>query len=209
MQAKLSRALTLGIIGNGLFLLFLLLSLFYHYIFNTSAPDIIVKLIEIIAYFVEVGGFTVLVIADYFICSAVRMRKAPKIAFSLYLVMEAFLMFCELNGMRVQSFYAPYSLALYIVHVLASSAVCFTFVYFDPYKKAFELLVIGCVFIILLGLIGNYMDKRIYFSIIANALSFLVMFAGMKIMIKREIIEIDCHGDRAREVRYKSGFFED
>lgn len=209
MQAKLSRALTLGIIGNGLFVLFLMISLFYHHIFNTDVPELIKKFIEVIAYFVEVGGFTVLVIADYFICSAVRMRKAPKIAFSLYLVMEAFLMFCELNGLTVQSFYAPYSLALYILHILASSAVCFTFVYFDPYKKPLELLVIGCVFIILLGLIGNYMDKRIYFSIIVNAISFIVMFAGMKIMIKREMIEIDCHGDRAREVRYKSGFFED
>lgn len=209
MQAKLSRALTLGIIGNGLFLLFLLISLLYHQLFNSSAPDIAVKVVEVIAYFVEIGGFAVLVIADYFICSAVRMRKAPKIAFSLYLALEAFFMFCELNGMTVRSFYNPYSLVLYIVHVLASAAACFTFVYFDPYKKPLELLVIGCIVIILAGLFGNYMGVRIYFSIAANALAFLVMFAGMKIMIKRELIEIDCHGDRAREVKYKSGFFDD
>ena len=209
MQAKLSKALTLGIIGNGLFLLFLLISLLYHQLFNSSVPDFLIKFIEIAAYFVEIGGFAVLVIADYFICSAVRMRKATKIAFSLYIAMEAFFMFCELNGMTVQSFYDPYSLALYIVHVLASAAVCFTFVYFDPYKKPLELLVIGCVVVILAGLFGNYMGVRIYFSIAANAVSFALMFAVMKIMRKRELIEIDCHGDRAREVRYKSGFFED
>lgn len=209
MQAKLSRALTLGIIGNGLFVLFLLVSLLYRQIFVSDVPDGVVKIVEVLAYFIEVAGFAMLVIADYFICSAVRMRRLTKIAFSLYLVMEAFLMFCELNGFTVRNFYAPYSLWLYIVHVLASAAVCFTFVYFDPYKSKFELLIIGSIVIILAGLFGNYMGVRIYFSIIANALAYIVLFGGMKIMLKREIIEIDCHGDRAREVRYKSGFFEE
>ena len=210
MHAKLSKAFTLGIIGNGLFLLFLLMSLLYHQIFNSSVPELFVKLLEVLAYFVEIGGFAVLIIADYFICSSVRSRKAPKIAFSLYLAMEAFFIFCELNGLLVQNFYKPYSLALYIVHVLASVAVCFTFVYFDPYKKPLELLVIGCIVVILAGLFGNYMDVRIYFSIVANALAFLLMFAGMKIMIKREMIEIECYGDRTRQVKkYKSEFFDD
>lgn len=209
MQAKLSRALTLGIVGNGLFVLFLLVSLLYRQIFVSDVPDGVVKIVEILAYFIEVAGFAMLVIADYFICSAVRMRRLTKIAFSLYLVMEAFLMFCELNGFMVRNFYTPYSLWLYIVHVLASAAVCFTFVYFDPYKSKFELLIIGSIVIMLAGLFGNYMGVRIYFSIIANALAYIVLFGGMKIMLKREIIEIDCHGDRAREVRYKSGFFEE
>lgn len=209
MQAKLSRALTLGIIGNGLFVLFLLVSLLYRKMFLSDIPGGLVKMVEVLAYFIEVAGFAALVIADYFICSAVRMRRTTKIAFSLYLVMEAFIMFCELNGYTVKDFYDPYALWLYIVHVLASAAVCFTFVYFDPYKSKFELLVIGCVVIMLAGLFGSYMGVRIYFSVIANAISFIVMFSGMKIMLKREIIEIDCHGDRAREVRYKSGFFEE
>lgn len=209
MQAKLSRALTLGIIGNGLFILFLLTSLLYHHLFTSDASAGFIKIIEITAYFIEISGFAVLVISDYFICSAVRMRKTTKIAFSLYLAMEALLMFCELNGLTVRKFYNPYSLWLYIIHVLASAAVCFTFVYFDPYKQKFELLIIGSIVIMLAGLFGNYMGVRIYFSIIANALAYIVLFFGMKIMLKREIIEIDCHGDRAREVRYKSGFFEE
>jgi len=209
MQAKLSRALTLGIIGNGLFILFLLVSLLYHHLFTSEANGGMLKVLEVTAYFIEVAGFAILVMADYFICSAVRMRKLPKIAFSLYLAMEAFFMFCELNGFMVRKFYAPYSLWLYIFHVLASAAVCFTFVYFDPYKSKFEFLVIGSIVIILAGLFGNYMGIRIYFSIIANALAYIVLFGGMKIMLKREIIEIDCHGDRAREVKYKSGFFEE
>lgn len=209
MQAKLSRALTLGIIGNGLFILFFLVSLLYHHLFTSAASEGLIKTIEVLAYFIEVAGFTVLVIADYFICSAVRMRAVTKTAFSLYLAMEAFFMFCELNGFMVKNFYNPYSLGLYIVHVLASAAACFTFVYFDPYKSKFELLVIGSIVIMLAGLFGNYMGIRIYFSIIANALAYIVMFSGMIIMRKREIIEIDCHGDHAREVRYKSGFFEE
>lgn len=209
MQAKLSRAITLGIIGNGLFILFLLVSLLYNRLFTSDINGGLLKLIEVTAYIIEVSGFAVLVMTDYFICSAVRTRKLPKIAFSLYLAMEAFFMFCELNGYLVRNFYAPYSLWLYIFHVLASAAVCFTFVYFDPYKSKFELLVIGSIVIILAGLFGNYMGVRIYFSIIANALAYIVLFTGMKIMLKREIIEIECYGDRTNEVKYKSGFFEE
>lgn len=209
MQAKLSRAITLGIIGNGLFILFLLVSLLYNRLFTSDINSGLLKLIEVTAYIIEVSGFAVLVMADYFICSAVKMRKLPKVTFSLYLAMEAFFMFCELNGYLVRSFYVPYSLGLYIIHVLASAAVCFTFVYFDPYKSKFEFLVIGSIVIILAGLFGNYMGIRIYFSIIANALAYIVLFTGMKIMLKREIIEIECHGDRTNEVKYKSGFFEE
>ncbi len=209
MQAKLSRAVTLGIIGNGHFILFLLVSLLYNRLFTSDINSGLLKLIEVTAYIIEVSGFAVLVMADYFICSAVKMRKLPKVTFSLYLAMEAFFMFCELNGYLVRSFYAPYSLGLYIIHVLASAAVCFTFVYFDPYKSKFEFLVIGSIIIILAGLFGNYMGIRIYFSIIANALAYIVLFTGMKIMLKREIIEIECHGERTNEVKYKSGFFEE
>lgn len=209
MQAKLSRAITLGIIGNGLFILFLLVSLLYNRLFTSDINSGLLKLIEVTAYIIEVSGFAVLVMADYFICSAVKMCKLPKVTFSLYLAMEALFMFCELNGYLVRNFYAPYSLGLYIIHVLASAAVCFTFVYFDPYKSKFELLIIGSIVIILAGLFGNYMGVRIYFSIIANALAYIVLFTGMKIMLKREIIEIECHGDRTNEVKYKSGFFEE
>ena len=36
-----------------------------------------------------------------------------------------------------------------------------------------------------------------------------VLFASLKYMMKREMIEIDCHGDRARVAEYNSNtFFE-
>jgi uncharacterized membrane protein YfcA len=83
------------------------------------------------------------------------------------------------------------------------------FVYLDPYKTQYEILIIMCIGLILGGMFGNLIGIRIYFSILMNAVAFLIMFYGIRVMLKREIIEIDCYGDRARVAEYRSVFFDE
>ncbi|MBP3309947.1 MAG: hypothetical protein J6L05_03955 [Ruminococcus sp.] len=207
MRKQLSFGLTFGLIGNLLFILFALITYLYYITYTPENSGI--KFLEILAYLCEFAAFGILVISDVLICRAVRMRKWLKIGYSFYIAMEAFMMFCELNSEMVISFYQPYSLALAIIHAIISAAVCFSFLSFDPYKTPFEVVVIICIGLILGGMFGNLLGIRIYFSILVNAAAFAALFGAIKYMLKKEIIEIDCHGDSARVAEYKSSFFDE
>ena len=57
------------------------------------------------------------------------------------------------------------------------------------------------------GMFGNIMGIRVYFSIMSNAVGFSILFAAIRYLLKREEIEIDCHGDNARVNEYSSSTF--
>lgn len=206
MHEKLSRGLNFGLIGNLLFIAFGLICGLYYATYD--AESVFSKVLEVIAYLCEFSGFALLILSDWLIAKTTRMRMVLKICFTLYIIMEAVMMYLELNAFHLW-FYKPYSLLLAIVHSIASAAVCFTFLTLDPYKNKFEAMVIICIGIILGGMFGNLIGIRIYFSIIVNAVSFSILFYAIKYLLKRDEIEIDCHGDSAREAVFKSPFFED
>ena len=206
MHKKLHTGLNLGLIGNALFIIFSAVCFVYYLIFNPEST--FSKVLEITAYVCEFSGFGILIISDILIIKTARMRDWLKIAFSVYIITEAVMMMLELNSYRID-FYKPYSLPLAILHSVFSAVVCFSFLTLDPDKKIYEIIVIICIGIILGGMLGNVMGIRIYFSIFTNAIAFTVLFASIKFMLKREAIEIDCYGDRARVAEYKSTFFEE
>ncbi len=206
MHKKLSFGLNLGLIGNALFIAFSAVCYVYYLIFNPESA--FVKFLEIVAYTLEFSGFAALVAADILIIKTARMRDWLKIGFSIYIVTEAVMMTLELNSYRIE-FYKPYSLLLAIIHSIFSAAVCFAFLTLDPDKKAYEIIVIICIGIMLGGMFGNVMGIRIYFSIFTNAIAFILLFGSIKYMLQREIIEIDCYGDKARVAEYRSTFFEE
>lgn len=207
MHKKLSLALTLGLIGNALFILFALLAYTYYRVYDPDSKSVVI--LEHITYTSLMSGFFCLAASALLLWITLRMRTVLKAGFSIYIIMEAVLMYLELNSFRYMSFYEPYSLKLAIAHSILSAAVCFLFVYLDPYKMPFEIMIILCIGLILGGMFGNIMGIRIYFSILVNAISFAILFFGIKVMIKREIIEIDCYGDIARVAEYRSVFFEE
>ena len=87
--------------------------------------------------------------------------------------------------------------------------MCFSFIQLDPNRSKLEVVVIVCTGIMLGGMFGNIMGIRVYFSIISNAVGFTLLFAAIRYLLKREEIEIDCHGDNARVSEYNSStFFE-
>lgn len=204
MHEKLSKGLTFGLLGNVFFILFSLVCLAYYSIFGKEG--IVVPFIEVIAYLCEAAGFVFMVLAVININRTVRMRTWLKISFPLYIAMELILMVLELNSYRIE-FYKPYSLLLAIVHSVASAAVCFCFYSLDTGKKGLEITIIISVAVILSGMLGNILGFRIYFSILINAVAYLILFASVKWMLGRGTIEIDCHGDKARVTEYKSTFF--
>ena len=207
MHKKLSLGLWLGLIGNLLFVLFALLWVWFY---NIYEPDNgFVKFLEKMTYLSLYSGFICLAAAEVLLWRTMRMRLSLKIGFALYIAMEAFMMYCELHSYDVMSFYEPYSLKLAIAHSILSGVVCFLFVYLDPYKTPYEIMIILCIGLIFGGMFGNLIGIRVYFSILVNAIAFSILFAGIRIMIKREIIEIDCYGDRARVAEYRSVFFEE
>ncbi|MCM1505536.1 MAG: hypothetical protein NC177_00150 [Ruminococcus flavefaciens] len=206
MHKKLNIGLNLGLIGNALFIAFSAVCYVYYLIFDPESA--FVKFLEITAYIFEFSGFISLIISDILIIKTARMRDWLKIGFSVYIVVEAVMMTLELNSYRID-FYKPYSLLLAIVHSIFSAMICFSFLTLDPDKKAYEIIVIICIGIMLGGMFGNIMGIRIYFSIFTNAIAFTVLFGSIKFMLKRETIEIDCYGDRARVAEYRSTFFEE
>lgn len=204
MHERLNRGLTFGLIGNALFIAFAFITLVLFY--RTEGTS---KILEVLAYACDISGFFFLMFGNYLIITAIRGRLLFKIGFTLYIIMEALMMVLELNSFEVSSFYKPYSLALAIFHSLISAAVCFSFLYLDPYKTSLEVTIIICVGLILGGMFGNIIGVRIYFSIFVNAVAYTALFITIKKLIAREDIEIDCHGDSAREAVYSNVFFDD
>jgi len=207
MHKKLSLGINLALAGNLLFVLFGIICYWFQKIYD---PDSVFSaFLEKTAYVTLFSGFIALAAAEVLLWRTVRMRTAVKVAFALYIIMEAFMMYCELNSFKVMSFYDPYSMKLAILHAVLSAVVCFAFVYLDPYKTPYEVTIIICIGVILGGMFGNLIGIRVYFSILVNAIAFSVLFFAIRIMLKREIIEIDCYGDKARVAEYKSVFFEE
>ena len=207
MHKKLSLGINLALAGN---LLFILFAVFWYWFYKIYDPNSgFVSLLEKVTYVTLFAGFICLAAADVLFWRTIRMRTAVKVVFALYIAMEAFMMYCELNSYEVMSFYKPYSMKLAILHAILSAAACFIFVYLDPYKTQFEVTVIICIGLILGGMFGNLIGIRVYFSILMNAIAFSALFFAIRYMVRKEIIEIDCYGDKARVAEYKSVFFEE
>lgn len=198
---NLKKGIFFGLAGNILFIVFGFVCLIYYYSYDRGS--IHSTALEFIAYLVELAGFGILIYADYLLAISVRFRRTMKICFSAYIVLEALMMVLELNAGRI-SFYAPYSLFLAIIHSIISAGACFAFLQLDPDNKRFEYLIIGCVTVILAGMMGNIMGIRVYFSIALNALGQALLFAGILHLQKRQLIEIDCYGDRATVKEFNS-----
>ena len=129
-----------------------------------------------------------------------------KFGFPVYILVELVMMILELNSYQIE-FYKPYSLLLAVIHAVFSAAVCFTFLSLDPGKSCLEVAVTICFGVILGGMLGNVIGIRIYFSILTNAVAYAGLFSAIRYMYCREMIEIDCHGDKARVAEYDSSFF--
>lgn len=206
MHERLNSGLKSGMIGNLLFIAFgLICAVFYATFDNGSIHS---RILEILAYVAEIAGFGVFIWGDWLIATSIRMRKLFKIGISLYIFLEAIMMILEINSYRFE-FYKPYSMWLAILHSTVSGLVCLSFIELDPHVVKLEIMTVICIALMFGGMFGNILGIRIYFSIIINAIAFSLMFFSVMTLLKREDIEIDCHGDKARVAEFKSPFFDE
>lgn len=206
MRKNLYKCFYFALFGNIAFIIFAVICFIYYYAFGTIG--IIVKSIEVTAYAFEGIGFILNLIAAVYFFRTVRARMTMKTGYCVYIVVELVMMILELNSYQI-SFYKPYSLPLAIVHSLFSAAVCFSFLLLEPKTTCLEIMVTVAVGIMFFGMMGNIFGVRIYFSILTNAVAYVVLFGSVIFFLKQERIEIDCYGDKARVAEYKSTFFEE
>lgn len=207
MQEKLTKGIFFGLVGNILFVVFGLICLLYYYTYDVEST--FSKITEVLAYCTEFMGFGILVYADYLLIASLRFRKMLKVCFSVYIVLEAVMMFLELNAYNL-TFYEPYSLPLAIVHTVVCAMLCFSFLQLDSENTKYEVIIVVCIALILIGMLGNILGIRVYFSIITSALGFSLLFGMIQYMRNRQEIDIDCIGDRAIAAEFNSStLFDD
>ena len=203
-QEKLTKGIFFGLIGNLLFVAFGLICLLYYKTYNPES--FFSKLLEAVAYAAEFAGFGLLLYADWLFIKSIRLRRLLKISFTIYIFLEVIMMFLELNAYRIEA-YQPHSLALAIVHAAVSGFAAFAFLQLDPDNVKWEIVIGACFTLIVAGMVGNLYGVRVYFSIITNAFAYVFLFGAIKWLLSREMIEIDCHGDKARVAEFKSTLF--
>ena len=206
MHERLNNGIKFCLIGNILFLAFSIVCfIFYKTYVEKSALS---GILEFLAYALEFSGFAAFIFGDWLISSSVRFRSIMKLCLTLYIILEAVMMFLEINANKFE-FYKPYSRLLAIVHSSISGFVCLSFLQLDNDRKKLETLIIVCIAIMFAGMLGNILGIRIYFSILVNAVAYSVLFYSVARLIRNEDIEVDCHGDRATVAEYKSTFVDD
>lgn len=195
MNKHLPTCFKLGLIGNIFFILFGVICIFYYESFKDT--DVVILPIEIMAYTSEAIGFICLLLSEIWFCRLLRHRYLMKFAYFVYIIMEMALMIMELNSYRID-FYEPYSIVWAIGHSVISAAICFTFLALDPTRTKYEVMVIIAVAMMLFGMIGSLLHIRLYFGIVANAISYIFLFSMILYFLSREEMDIDCKGDVAR-----------
>lgn len=206
MHPNLKRCFSCGQYGNILFLLFALLAWLYYWSISRNGVEIVA--LEIAAYTVEVGGFVFMLFSLLNFHRIVRHRMLMKTAMLVYIIVEAVIMIIDFNYEKFPFWHAN-AMWLNIGHSIFSGAICFTYLALEPKNTGLEVAIIISEVIILAGMFGTVFHFPVYVTLLCNALAYVVFFSILRFLVAQERIMIDCHGDRARETKYRSDFFDD
>jgi len=206
MHPKLKQCFICGQYANILFLVFALCAWIYYWSIHRHNLEIVP--LEIAAYTVETGGFVFMLFSLLNFHKIVRHRYIMKLAMLIYLITEVVIMILDFNAEKL-SFYNSTSMALNLTHSIFSAAICFTYLSLEPKNKSLEIAIIITEAIILSGMFGIIFGLHVYVSLFANSIAYVVFFSIMRFLLTQERIMIDCHGDRAKEYKYKSSFFDE
>lgn len=206
MHPKLKRCFSCGQYANILFLLFALLAWLYYWSIHKNG--VVLVPLEIAAYTVETAGFVFMLFSLLNFHRIVRHRYLMKTAMLVYLITEITIMILDFNSERFP-FWESHSMWINIGHSIFSGAICFTYLALEPKNTGLEVAIIVSEIIILAGMFGVIFQLPVYVTMLCNSLAYVVFFSIMRFLLSQERIMIDCHGDRAREVKYRSDFFDD
>ncbi|MBP0973863.1 MAG: hypothetical protein J5851_08160 [Oscillospiraceae bacterium] len=206
MHPNLKRCFSCGQYANILFLVFALLAWLYYW--SIDRHNVTIIPLEIAAYTVEVGGFVFMLFSLLNFHRIVRHRYLMKTAMLVYIIVEAIIMIIDFNYSRF-TFWHANAMWLNIAHSIFSGAICFTYLALEPRNTGLEVAIIITEVIILAGMFGVVFHLPIYVTLLCNALAYVVFFSIVRFLVAQERIMIDCHGDRAKETKYRSDFFDD
>lgn len=164
--------------------------------------------LEIAAYTVETGGFVLMLFSLINFYKIVRHRYIMKTAMLIYLITEVVIMIMDFNADKL-AFYESGSMALNIGHSIFSAVICFTYLSLEPKNTSLEVAIVIAETIILAGMFGVIFHLHVYISLFANSIAYVVFFSIVRFLHAQERIMVDCHGDRARETKYRSDFFDE
>ena len=201
MHPRLKRCFSCGLTANLLFLLFAFFAWVYYWSIRRNGVTLVP--LEIAAYTVETGGFVFMLFSLINFWKIVRHRYLMKAAMMIYLIVELAIMVLDFNVDRFTFFHSR-AMWLNIAHSIFSGAILFTYLALEPKNTGLEVAII-----ILAGLFGIVFKMPVYLTLFANSISYVVFFSILSFLLAQERIMIDCHGDRAREVKYRSDFFDD
>ena len=206
MHPRLKRCFSCGLTANLLFLLFAFFAWVYYWSIRRNGVTLVP--LEIAAYTVETGGFVFMLFSLINFWKIVRHRYLMKAAMMIYLIVELAIMVLDFNVDRFTFFHSR-AMWLNIAHSIFSGAILFTYLALEPKNTGLEVAIIISEIIILGGLFGIVFKMPVYLTLFANSISYVVFFSILSFLLAQERIMIDCHGDRAREVKYRSDFFDD
>ncbi len=206
MHPNLKRCFIFGQYANILFLLFAVLAVIYYLLIQrmnyTCVP------LEAAAYTVETAGFAFMLFSLINFHKIVRARYVMKAAMLIYLITEIVIMILDFNADQLP-FYHSASAWLNIAHSIFSAVICFTYLALEPKNTSLEIAIVITEVIILSGMFGVIFGMHVYITLFANSIAYVVFFSIMRFLLSQERIMIDCHGDRAKEYKYKSSFFDE
>ncbi len=206
MHPKLKRCFQFGQFANILFLVFAVISAVYYWLIERHTITVVA--LEIAAYIVETGGFVLMLMSLINFWKIVRHRYIMKAAMLVYLLTEVTIMIMDFNSTSLP-FYQSNSMALNIGHSIFSAAICFTYLALEPKNPSLEVSIVITIVIILCGMLGTIFKMNVYISLFANSIAYVVFFSIMRFLHSQERIMVDCYGDRARETKFTSSFFDD
>jgi hypothetical protein len=198
--------LLLGIAANVFFVLYILFCLYYYELYGGTG--LAVTFFEVTAGTLETIGFLLMAAAIAVLIFTVQERQILKYCMGAYLVLEVLLMLAEFLIIKLGDWYDSYNPWIIIVHCAMSAAVCMTYMSLDRRSSRLQLIVgIGSA-VMLLGMLCIAVGQKIYFSMLANTFAYIYMYIAMLVMLKYDILVVDCYGYKAEVTEYKSAFFD-
>lgn len=206
MHPKLKRCFSCGQYANILFLLFSICAALYYW--SIRRYNVILIPLEIAAYTIETAGFAFMLFSLINFWKIVRHRYLMKGAMLVYLIVEVVIMILDFNADSIP-FLQESSMWLNIGHSIFSGAILFTYLALEPKNTGLEVAIIVTEIVIFAGMLSVVFHLQVYLTMFANSAAYVVFFSILRFLHAQERIMIDCHGDRAREVKFRSDFFDD
>lgn len=206
MHPRLKRCFSCGQYANILFLLFAVCAAVYYWSIRRHGIELVP--LEVAAYTIETAGFGFMLFSLINFWKIVRHRYIMKGAMLVYLITEVVIMILDFNADSIP-FFESGSMWLNIGHSIFSGVILFTYLALEPKNTGLEVAIIVSEIIILAGMFGVVFHLHVYSTLFANSIAYVVFFSILRFLHAQERIMIDCHGDRAREVKYRSDFFDD